>query len=131
MNGRAALVTAAEDRPVRRETSTRETGPWVSTVVNTFAAEGLVMGARRKRWAASGRSGDWSGPYSDARVPDRSAESALKRPEAEGTRAGMPAQYGLRPLAVKLLTGSVRSWTRSPSSRPSRWQRPSGPARPP
>src|SRR4051794_22527910 len=45
MNGRAALVTAADDSPVRRATSTRETGPWVSTSSNTVAAAGLVMGA--------------------------------------------------------------------------------------
>ena len=45
MNGLAALVTAADERPVRRETSTRDTGPWVSTVVKTVAAAGLVIGA--------------------------------------------------------------------------------------
>ncbi|GHG11307.1 hypothetical protein GCM10017567_30740 [Amycolatopsis bullii] len=45
MKGRAALVTAAAERPVRRATSTRDTGPSVRTVVNTVAAAGLVIGA--------------------------------------------------------------------------------------
>ncbi|GAA3204495.1 hypothetical protein GCM10020216_003890 [Nonomuraea helvata] len=43
MNGRAALVTAADDSPLRLAISTRETGPCVSTMVNTVAAAGVVV----------------------------------------------------------------------------------------
>src|SRR5260370_30865757 len=43
MNGRAALITGADDSPVRRATSTRETGPQVSTSSNTVAVAGLVI----------------------------------------------------------------------------------------
>lgn len=44
MSGRTALVTAAEDSPVLRAISTRESGPWDRAVVNTGEAAGVGAG---------------------------------------------------------------------------------------
>jgi hypothetical protein len=47
MSGPTALLTAAADSPVRRTTSSRETGPSIKIRVNTCLVAGLIS---RTRW---------------------------------------------------------------------------------
>src|SRR6266545_346085 len=72
---------------------------------------GRGAGARQRLTlpsAASGRSGDWSGPKGEARGTDRSEESAVKRPEP-GDNAKSPAAGYRSGVRIDLHTHSTAS----------------------
>jgi beta-mannosidase len=66
----------------------------------------VTLTADQSTMAASGRSGDWSEPPGAARGSDRSEQSAVKRPELEGTVDSWRRRIGFRDLRLETTGGA-------------------------